>query len=87
MRQCRRRWFGPLRLLLLYGKEPSGALLAWESLLQVMALCPCHPESFMAGEGKEKLRVSSWGQLLVLAPTEDGRAGDCFHWSPPAPVT
>ena len=40
-------------------KEPSGAILAQESLLQVMALCPHHPESFVAGEGKEKLRVSS----------------------------
>lgn len=58
----REKGFGPPQTLASLQKQPkelSGAILAQERLLQVMVLRPHYSESFVAGEGREKLRVSS----------------------------
>lgn len=62
-------------------KEQSGAILVQERLLQVMALCPCHPESFVAGDEKTKLRVRSSGLEFPLRMGGLGTAFTCPHRS------
>lgn len=74
------RGLGLLTLLLLYVRGQKSQVEVFLPR-EMMAMCSHYPESFVAGEGKEKLRVSSQGQLMVLAPSEDGQVEDCFHLS------